>query len=648
MSDHQFSPVQGFRIVAQSDLAEDVMQGAPRVVVVDDDPGIQLLMRETLAAAGFNVAVAASGAEAIEVCSVFVPDLVLLDISMPLMDGIEACAEIRKHNGRNFPIIMVTSVDDAVSIQRAFDAGANDFILKPINWPLFQRRLDSVLTEWDRSRELDESNKRVQLLEKITPEIAILVSRSGRIIADLKDRPEATGAEPLPAIQTLEDLFGVAVAHRFRQRISGVLKTGRHNNLEFSQTEQGVIAGFEAQFLVDGRDRVIIVVQHVTVDKESQSEIYDLAFCDPISGLPNRHFFKRYAEETLIDASLRDRSLAFVNLCFENISSKELADRNLMLIVASRLSECLKCCSGVLQMSKSENAARAARIDANRFMFTLHNTQSGNEVSTVCDHLVQGFTEPIESESGSITILPRLGVATYPADGQDLQTLMHAADAAMHEAQETGKTVCLNSQAVTAQNVGTLDYGSELRQAMDDGQLELYFQPRLSLPDGAITCVEALLRWNHPMRGFVGMSELLHLAKSTGLIVPLGEWVLLTACEEARRWQCLPPPRVSVNLSQQEFTRQDLADRVIEILDRTGLEAHRIDLELTEAALLRTENGRADLETLKGLGVGLVLDDFGTGHTSLAHLKQFPIDALKIDGSFVHDLPGNKGDAAIC
>jgi len=150
------------------------------------------------------------------------------------------------------------------------------------------------------------------------------------------------------------------------------------------------------------------------------------------------------------------------------------------------------------------------------------------------------------------------------------------------------------------------------------------------------------------MRGFVGVSELLHLAKATGLIVSLGDWVLHMACEEAQRWQYDPAPRVSVNLSQQEFTRQDLADRVIETLNQTGLEPHRIDLELTEAALLRTKNGLAELEKLKGLGVGLVLDDFGTGHTSLALLKQFPIDALKIDGSFVRDLPGNEADAAIC
>lgn len=226
--------------------------------------------------------------------------------------------------------------------------------------------------------------------------------------------------------------------------------------------------------------------------------------------------------------------------------------------------------------------------------------------------------------------------------------MMHAADAAMREAQETGKTVCFNSQTMATEVVAALDYGNELRQAMEEGQLELYYQPRLSMPDGSITCVEALLRWNHPMRGFVGMSELLHLAKATGLIVPLGDWVLFTACEEAQRWQCAPLPRVSINLSQQEFTRQDLADRVIDILDRTGLAPHRIDLELTEGALLRTENGRADLETLKALGVGLVLDDFGTGHTSLACLKQYPIDVLKIDSSFVRDLPDSEADAAIC
>jgi len=648
MADQHSLVSQEFEATKQSGLVTAALPGAPRVVVVDDDPGMRLLLRETLSVAGFNVVVAASGAEAVDVCAEFVPDLVLLDINMPVMNGIEACAEIRKNNGRLFPIVMVTSVDDAASIQRAFDAGANDFILKPVRWPLFQRRLDSILAEWNQSQELDESNKRVQLLEKVAPEMAIMVSRNGRIIEDLKERPATDSADQEMTNQSLEDLFGADIARRFKQRISGVLKTGQHKSLEFSRTEQHASADYEAQFLADGRDRVIVVVQHVSIDREARREIYDLAYCDFITNLPNRQFFERYGEEALVDARLQGRSLVFVSLCFDELSSRELASRNLMLAIASRLGDCLEDCSGVLQIGSSANTTRVAHIDTNQFIFALIDTPGGIDTSVAVSQLERGFASPIESEFGSMKILPVMGVSTFPADGDDLQALMHAASAAMHEAQETGKTVCFNSQAEDTQSVRTLDYGNELRQAMADGQLELYFQPRMSMPDGVITCVEALLRWNHPMRGFVGMSELLHLAKATGLIVPLGEWVLFTACEEARRWQGGTPPRVSVNLSQQEFTRLDLAERVIASLNRTGLAPNQIDLEVTEGALLRAENGRADLESLKELGVGLVLDDFGTGHTSLALLKQYPLDALKIDSSFVRDLPGSEADAAIC
>jgi EAL domain-containing protein (putative c-di-GMP-specific phosphodiesterase class I)/PleD family two-component response regulator len=652
MADQPSLPSQGTEAIIQTDPVDAPSPGAPRVVVVDDDPGMRLLLRETLSAAGFNVVVAASGKEAINLCAEFLPDLVLLDINMPVMNGIEACAEIRKSDDRQFPIVMVTSVDDAMSIQRAFQAGASDFILKPVRWPLFQRRLDSILAEWNQSQELDQSNKRVQLLEKVAPEMAIMVSRNGQIIEDLKDRSITGSADPEITNQSLEDLFGADIAQRFKQRISGVLKTGQHKSLEFSHTGQHGSAEYEAQFLVDGRDRVIVVVQHATIDSETRREIYDHAYCDFITNLPNCHFFERYGEEALVDARLHSQSLVFINLCFDDLSRRELANRNLMLAITSRLGDCLADCDGVLQIGSSTDAARVAHIDANQFMFALIDTPGGIDARAAVSRIEQGFASPIESESGSesgsMVLLPVMGVSTFPADGDDLQGLMHAANAAMHEARETGRTVCFNSQAEDTQSIGTLDYGNELRQAMADGQLELYFQPRMSKPDGAITCVEALLRWNHPMRGFVGMSELLHLAKATGLIVPLGDWVLFTACEEARRWQGGAAPRVSVNLSQQEFTRQDLAERVIASLNRTGLEPNQIDLEVTEGALLRAENGRADLESLKELGVGLVLDDFGTGHTSLALLKQYPLDALKIDSSFVRDLPGNAADAAIC
>lgn len=648
MPDQQFAPEKGLGIAGRSDTKATVPHAAPRVLAVDDDPGMRLLMQETLAKAGFDVRAATSGAEAIQLCRKFAPDLMLLDINMPVMDGITACTAIREQSQRDFPIIMVTSVDDALSIQRAFDAGATDFILKPINWPLFQRRLDSVLAEWNRAQEFDASSERVRLLEKVVPEQVMLVSRNGDIIEDLKYRQEGDGNETATPIPNLEQLYGAEIARRFQLRISGVLKTGRHNNLEFALNERGVATEFEAQFLVEGRDRVIVVVQSASGEKQSQREVFDLAFVDFATGLPNRHLFERCAEEHLTDARLKGRSLVFLSLCFDNMTEENQSDPDVMRAIANRLSDCLARFSYVTKLGKGDSAALVSRVDSNCFMLTLEQDPEANDLGNICDQISKKLHGSIVSGTGSIAISPRLGIAVYPTDGRRLQTVMHAAGSAMHEALETGKLYCFNSRAAAKPEADARDYGNELRRALDDDQLELYYQPRLSMPGGTITCVEALLRWNHPMRGFVDLRELLHLAKATGLIVPLGDWVLSTACEEAKHWASVAAPRVSVNLSQQEFSRPDLADRVVEILERTALDPGRIDLELTEAALLRTRNGLADLKALKRLGVGLVLDDFGTGHSSLTHLKQFPIDALKIDSSFVRDLPGNQKDAAIC
>ena len=644
MPNRQIAPNSGQETVGQPDTAANDPRLAPRVLVVDDDPGLRLLMHETLAKAGFDVSEASSGDEALARCEEFLPDLVLLDINMPEMDGIAACAGMREQSDRDFPIIMVTSVDDADSIQRAFDAGATDFILKPVNWPLFQRRLDSVLSEWNRTQRFDASTKRVRLLEKVVPEQVMLVARNGVIIEDLKSR----GTEGPDTDRTLDQLYGADIGQRMQQRISGVLKTGRHNNLEFTTAMQGAFRNFEAQFLIEGRERVIVVVQDVTGDDVEQSEIYDLAYFDSATALPNRHLFERTMDEVLTNARLQGRCPTFFCLCFDNISDQHLADREMMKAVSVRLNACLSRFGNVLKMGKPDDAVRAARTDTNRFMFVLQHDHNGSDTKLICDRVARELTGQLSVDGNTVTISPRLGIAQYPADGRDLGAVMHAAATAMNEALERGVGFCYQSQASARPRVDGQDYGNELRQALESGQLELFFQPRIAMPGGRVTSVEALLRWNHPIRGFVDLRELLYLAKASGLIVQLGDWVLREACNVACEWRLDPPPRVSINLSQQEFSRRDLADRVIGTLERAGLEPARIELELTEATLLRTRDELADLRKLKEAGVGLVLDDFGTGHSSLANLKQYPVDALKIDRSFVRGLPANSKDAAVC
>ena len=647
MSDQRHAPRNIPDVSNQRSSAVSSAREAPKVLVVDDDPSILLLMRETLSNSGFDVAVASAGREAIDICPAFAPDLVLLDINMPGMDGIEACAEIRQQSKRDFPIVMVTSVDDAVSIQRAFAAGASDFIVKPVNWPLFQRRLDQILDEWRRLRKFNERNVQLRLLEKVAPERVMLVSRSGRIMEDLKHRADSRASQELQ-YDTLEDLYGSEIARRFKQRISGVLKTSSNNTLRFVVHEHGVTTDYEAQFLVDGRDRVIVVVQYAGAETRARDEMYDLAYYDSASDLPNKHLFDKSANEALIDAKLREGPLTFVCVSFDEFTELDQLDRESLLTIARRLFDGFSNCLPLVHLGAEGSPVPVARVESNQFMFILQGTVPEHDLRAVCETIAGGFAAPVDVGPPIPKISPRMGVARFPADGADCKEIVHAARSAMLEACEKCDVVCFNSLTASNDDVDMLDYGNELRQAMDNGQLDLHYQPRISLKTGEVICVEALLRWNHPMRGFVDPAELLYLAKATGLIAELGDWVLQKACEEAERWTSSPAPRVSVNLSKQEFMRQDLAGRVIEMLTRTGLAPDRLELEITESALLGHQNGLADLNALQDAGVEIALDDFGTGLSSLSSLKTYPISALKIDSSFVSTLTGDSDDQAIC
>ena len=648
MSNNRFSAIMEFAAGDRRREPADSTPKVPRVLVVDDDPGLQLIMSETLSDAGFEVAVASAGNEAVELCAEFLPDLVLLDINMPGMDGIAACAEMRRQSKRSFPIIMVTSVDDASSIQNAFDAGATDFILKPVNWPIFQRRLASVLGEWNTSEALDESKKRLGLLEKVAPEKAMLVNRAGVIVEDLKRHRTARTLLANRPGETVEAVYGADIALRFKQKVSGVLKTGRDNRLEFTVAEQNVIRNFEAEFLAHGRDSVLVVVQNVSNDQDKKSEVYELAFYDEASGYPNRHLFQKFAEDAIANASLHESGIALVSLTVDGLTGRQAQQKELVRQLLDQVNQCLLAAESVARIGRNTQDARLARLEPNRFGFIVTRDPDNREVAALCEQLDDVILQGLEGHNSLPELTLRCGTASFPGDGHDLATIEHAALLAMEEAVLKGELLCYATQAPAEAASTPVDYGAELRQAMKNGELELYFQPRIALPDGVITSIEALLRWNHPMRGFVDLDELLPLAKASGLIIELGDWVLRAACTAAMEWEGSPLPRISVNLSQEEFSRQDLADRILDVLSLTDMPAERIELEFTEAALLRTRNELVDLVTLNDLGVGLVLDNFGTGHSSLTLLKQYPIDTIKIDGAFVRNLTSETEDRAVC
>ena len=621
----------------------------PRILVVDDDVTLLRLMSETLKAAGFSVMDAKNGAEAVEKCREFRPNLVLLDIEMPEMDGFSACVQMRRDaDEKALPIVMVTGLDDAASIHRAFEAGATDFILKPINWPLFQYRVSAILAAAHISAELASSTEKIHSLERVTPDIALVVGRDGVILDQLGVSFSGKHGQ-----QTLEDLWPREIAAIMRQRVKRVLKTRKNTSCEFELWGESGSRYYEARFLVDGRRRVLVVVQEVTA-RTSDTELYQLAYYDDSTRLPNRHLFEKNAASYLADAKLRERRLGVLCIEFDKldpVSRLSRVEREAVLEdAANRLVRAIGEQEIDPHPRDGKRASAVARLSATQFGVLLTEVSSRDDAAEVAAKIWEVFEEETEPEAHPAQLKPIIGISLYPEDGEEVSTLVTAAEAAMQEARVAEDAgACFYSDSAEGGR-DRFDLTEELQWAIAQQQLQLHYQPRAVIDSGDIVGVEALLRWHHPLRGFVSLEELMPLAEASGLIKSIGEWVLFTACTAAWQWnkRTRTPLRVSVNLSHQEFFRPDLIEKIDDILRRTRLDPGLLQLELTERTLMRAEDPVSSLNALHELGVGFILDDFGTGYSSLSYLKEFPMQALKIDRTFVRGLPDSRKDAAVC
>nr|MDQ2694527.1 EAL domain-containing protein [Pseudomonadota bacterium] len=277
---------------------------------------------------------------------------------------------------------------------------------------------------------------------------------------------------------------------------------------------------------------------------------------------------------------------------------------------------------------------------------------SREEDAAVAARKVLNALKPaIDIEDYELFITPSIGISVFPRDGEDMQALLKSADIAMYRAKEGGRNdFQFYAEVMNVRALERLTLERHLRYALERRELEVHYQPQVDLYDGWVTAVEALLRWRHPDRGLVSPAEFIPLAEETGLILPIGEWVLKEACRQAKVWQeqGLAAVRVAVNLSARQFRQQDLARCIARVLQETGLEARYLELEITESLVMEdVEQAVAVLDALKAMGVQLAIDDFGTGYSSLSYLKRFPLDRLKVDRVFVRDITTDPDDAAI-
>ncbi|MFO1415603.1 MAG: EAL domain-containing protein [Burkholderiales bacterium] len=386
------------------------------------------------------------------------------------------------------------------------------------------------------------------------------------------------------------------------------------------------------------------IARDVTQSRRAEERIRRLAHFDELTGLPNRTMFMHTLQRAFALAQRRGKQFAlfFIDLDrFKNINDSlghEAGDR-LLQDVAHRLRHNLR------------DSDTVARLGGDEFVVLVEDCVDVRELNTIAQNILAALGRPYLLSGQEYHVTGSIGISTYPADGQDPAALLKNADIAMYLAKDRGKN---NFQFYSAQqnahSFERLALESALRHALERGEFVLYYQPKVEIGDGRIVGVEALLRWRHPDFPMVGPDQFIPLAEETGLIVPIGRWVLHTACAQMAAWQRegLPPMRIAVNLSARQFVDDGLIDDIRHALAAAALPGTALELEITESMVMQSpERAVVTLTALRDLGIAVSIDDFGTGYSSLGYLKRFPIDNVKVDRSFIKDLPHDTDDAAI-
>src|SRR5882757_649772 len=385
-------------------------------------------------------------------------------------------------------------------------------------------------------------------------------------------------------------------------------------------------------------------VEDITERRLYQARIERQANYDTLTGLANRSLLQDRLEQALLTATSFGTRLAvaFVDLDrfkYINDSLGHHVGDELLKEVAARVQSCVRECDTV------------ARLGGDEFVLLINGHSGPDSVQQIMERMLVTVSQPWIIDQGEYHVSCSIGVALYPEDGEDARTLLKHADSAMYRAKDSGRD---NFQFFTRElntlMTERLQMEGHLRRALERQQFVLAYQPRVELDGGRIIAAEALLRWRIPNRGTIMPQRFIALAEETGLIVPIGKWVLQTACAQNKAWQDegLPPIVVSVNVSARQFRQESIVQTVAEVLRDTGLEARYLELELTESMVMHDAPQLvAMLDELKQLGVQIAVDDFGTGYSSLSYLKRFPVDRLKIDRSFVEHIASDADDATI-
>ncbi len=557
---------------------------------------------------------------------------------------------------------MLTGLKDLKSIDRAFEMGATDFVTKPVSWPLLAKRVRYMLRA---TRDRQELERREAMLEH-AQRLASLACWESRADDATMAFSEPSGELLATATLCEESEFIARVHPEDRDAVVQARSLARASGRKYLVQYRLRVDDERERFIVEQAElrrddssqgaKLVGICQDVTDRKEMEQRVEFLAHRDALTGLPNRRLLETRLEQALARSRRDGKHVACLFLDLDrfkrvNDTLGHSAGDELLVETAKRLVSCVRDIDTVGRLDGRHVEPTVARFGGDEFIVLLEGIEREAEAARVAERIHRVFSQPLSAGGKDLHISPSIGITLFPRDGDNPETLLQNADAAMYVAKGSGsESFHFFDPSINNSAVHRLAIERELHQAIEENQFVLHYQPQYAVGDRSVTGVEALLRWDHPQRGLLSPAEFVTIAEEAGLIVTIGEWVLRQACCD---WQALyetgtPPLRLSVNISATQIRRAEFVDDVRAVLRDTGYPADHLEIELTESVLIdHTELTEETLRQLKQSGIEIAIDDFGTGYSSLSYLKRFSIDHLKIDRSFVEHVTTDPRDASI-
>jgi diguanylate cyclase (GGDEF)-like protein/PAS domain S-box-containing protein len=615
------------------------------LLVVDDaEPNRDVLSRR-LAQRGYTVATAASGAEALAMAAAQRFDLVLLDVEMPEMSGLEVLTRLRDtHLPTELPVIMVTARTQSADIVEALRLGANDYVTKPVDFAVALARISTHLAHKSAVASLRASEQRFEL--------AVTGARDGVWDWDLTTNhvywshrwKSMLGCDDAE-ISTNPDQWFSRIHEDDIEEVRTRLKAHLAKQSEHFESEHRLRHRSGAFRWVLARGAAIWDAAGTpTRMAGSLTDITDAKVSDSVTGLPNRHFFIDVLDRAVKRAQRRRNyqfALLVIGLDRFRVVNESLgpvgADR-LLVAVANRIHSRLRPTDS---LASDQPGLTLARLGGDEFNILLDDISDASDAIRVAERLKAAFVQPFDVDGQQVFTTVSIGIAVSTTGYERPEDVLRDAITALHRAQgEGGTSFEIFDPTMRAQAIGRLRVETELRRAIEHEGFEMHYQPIVAIDGGRIAGFEALMRWGKPAPGMAGPSEFIPVAESTGLIVHIGRVALLESCRRMADWQerfgDAAPRFMSVNVSSRQFATVDFASEIEAVLEMTGLAPSKLKLEITESAFIDDLDAARDIvERLRVLGVACSLDDFGTGFSSLSYLHQLMVETLKVDRSFV-------------